>query len=50
LFFETSINAEAYQERMQQFIALLQVNERNCLFQQGCATALTAASTIVILH
>ena len=33
LFFETSINAEAYQELIQQFIALLQVDERNCWFQ-----------------
>jgi hypothetical protein len=33
LFFETSINAEAYQELIQQFIALLKVDERNCWFQ-----------------
>jgi len=32
LFFETSINAEAYQELIHQFIALLQVDERNCWF------------------
>ena len=50
LFFETSINAEAYQELIQQFIALLQVDERNCWFQQDSATAHTAASTMVILH
>jgi hypothetical protein len=30
LFFETSINAEAYQELIQQFIAMLQVDECNC--------------------
>jgi hypothetical protein len=47
--FETSINAEAYQELIQ-FIALLQVDERNCWFQQDNATAHTAASTIDILH
>jgi len=50
LFFETSINAEAYQELIQQFIALLQVDEPNCWFQQDSATARTAASTMVILH
>ena len=50
LFFETSINAEAYQELIQQFIALLQVDERNCCFQQDSATAHTAASTVLILH
>jgi hypothetical protein len=50
LFFETSINAEAYQELTQQFIALLQVDECNCWFQQDSATAHTAASTMEILH
>jgi hypothetical protein len=50
LFFETSINAETYQEFIQQFIALLQVDERNCSLQQDSATAHTAASTVVILH
>ena len=50
LFFETTINAEAYQELIQQFIALLQVDERNCWFHQGSATAHTAASTMEILH
>jgi len=50
LFFETSINAEAYQELIQQFIALLQMDERNCWFQQDSATAHTAASTMEILH
>jgi hypothetical protein len=50
LFFETSINAETYQELIQQFIALLQVDERNCWFQQDSATAQTAASTGEILH
>jgi hypothetical protein len=50
LFFETSISAEAFQELVQQFIALLKVDERNCWFQQDSATAHTAASTTVILH
>jgi len=50
LFFETTINAEACQELMQQFIALLQVDERNCWIQQYNATANTAASTMEILH
>jgi hypothetical protein len=50
LFFETSINAEAYQELIQQFIALLKVDERNCWFQQDSATTHTAASTVEILH
>jgi len=50
LCFETSLNAEAYQELIQQFIALLQVDERNCWFQQDSATAHTAASIMVILH
>jgi hypothetical protein len=50
LFFETSINGEAYQELIQKFIALLQVDERNYRFQQDSATAHTAASTMVILH
>ena len=50
LFFETTINAEAYQELIQQFIALLQVDERNFWFQQYSATAHTAASTMKILH
>jgi hypothetical protein len=49
-FFETSINAEAYQELIQQFIALLQVDKRNCWFQQESATVHTAASTMKILH
>jgi hypothetical protein len=50
LFFETIINAEAYQKLIQQFIALLQVDERNCWFQQDNTTAHTAASTMEILH
>jgi hypothetical protein len=50
LFFETSINAEAYQELKQQFIVLMKVDEHNCWFQQDSATAHTAASTMVILH
>jgi hypothetical protein len=50
LFFETSINAEAYQELIQQFITLLKVKERNCWFQQDSENAHTAASTIEILH
>jgi hypothetical protein len=50
LFFETSINAEAYQELIQQFIALLQVDKCNCWFQQDNATAHTVASTMKILH
>jgi len=50
LLFETSINAEAYQELTQQFNALLQVDERNCWFRQDSATAHTAASTMVIQH
>jgi hypothetical protein len=48
--FETSINAEPYQVRIQQFIALLQVDERNCWFQQESSTAHTAASSVEILH
>jgi hypothetical protein len=50
LFLGTSINAEAYQELIQQFIALLQVDERNSWFQQDSATVHTAVSTMVILH
>ena len=50
LFFETTMNTEAYMELIQQFIALLQVGERNCWFQQDSATAHTAASTTEILH
>jgi hypothetical protein len=50
LFFETSINAVAYQELFQQFILLLKVDERNCWFQQDSVTAHTAASPMVILH
>jgi hypothetical protein len=49
LFFETSINAEAYQELIQQFVALLKVDERNCWFHQDSTTAHTAASTMEIL-
>jgi hypothetical protein len=49
LFFETSINAEAYRELIQQFIAFLKVEERNCWFQKDSATAHTAASTMEIL-
>jgi len=47
LFIETSINAEAYQGLIQQFIAFLQVDERNCWFQQDSSTA---ASSMVILY
>jgi hypothetical protein len=50
LFFETTINAEAYQGLIQQFIALLQVDERNCWFQHDSITAHTATSTMEILH
>jgi hypothetical protein len=50
LFFETTINAEAYQELIQHFIAMLQVDERNCWFQQDSATAHTAVATTGILH
>jgi hypothetical protein len=45
-----SKNAEAYQELIQKFIALLKVDERNCWFQQDSATAHTAASAMEILH
>jgi len=47
LFFDTSINAAGYQELIQQFIVLLQVDERNCCFQQDIPTAHTAASIMV---
>ena len=47
MFIETSINAEAYQGLIQQFIAFLQVDERNCWFQQDSSTA---ASSMVILY
>jgi len=50
LVFETSINGEVYQELIQQFIALLPVDERNCWFQQDSAIAHTAASTMVVLN
>jgi len=51
LFLESSINAEAYHALIiQQFIALLQVDERNCWFQQDSATAHTAAPAMVIPH
>jgi hypothetical protein len=50
LFFQTSINAEAYQERIQQFISLLQLDERNCWFQQDSATTHTSASAMEILR
>jgi hypothetical protein len=50
LFFETSINAEAYQELTRQYILLLKLDEHNCCFQQDSATDLTAASAMVILH
>jgi hypothetical protein len=50
LFFETSINAETYQELIQQLIAMLQMDERKCWFQQDSATAHTTASTMKILH
>jgi hypothetical protein len=50
LFFETSINAEAYRELIQKFIALLQVDERYRWFQLDSTTAHTVASTMVILH
>ena len=36
LFFEASINAEAYQELIQQFIALLQVDEHNLVPARLC--------------
>jgi len=39
-----------YQELIQQFNTLLQVDERNCWFQQDSATAHTAASIMEILH
>jgi hypothetical protein len=42
LFFETGINAEDYKELIQQFIALLKVDERKCWFQQDSAAAYTA--------
>jgi hypothetical protein len=50
LFLETTINAETYQELIQQFTTLLQVDEYNCRFQQDSATAYSAASTMEILH
>jgi hypothetical protein len=50
LFFDSYVNAEAHKELIHQFIALLQVDEGNCWFQQDNATAHTAASTMVILH
>jgi hypothetical protein len=49
-FFKTTINIEAFQELIQQFIALLHVDERKCWFQQDSVTAHTAVSTMEILH
>jgi hypothetical protein len=49
LFFETTINAKIIQ-LIQQSIALLQVDECNCWFQQDSSTAHTAASIMEILH
>jgi hypothetical protein len=45
LFFEETINAERYQNRLTQFIALLEKNERYCWLQQDGATPHAANTT-----
>jgi hypothetical protein len=50
LLFKTTIIAKAYQELIQQFIALLEVDGRNRWFHQDSSTAHTAAATMEILH
>lgn len=50
IFFDESVNAERYQEIMQNFIALLNSNERRAWFQQDNAPAHTANSTTCFLN
>ena len=49
LFFDTIVTGEVYHDLIKQFIALLDVNERECWFQQDDATAHTANETMVML-
>ena len=50
LFFDTTVAGEVYRDLIKQLIALLDVNERECWFQQDGATAHTANEIMVMLQ
>ncbi len=50
IFFETTVNGEVYQDIITQFIALLEEDERDCVFQQDGACTHTVCETIEFLH
>jgi hypothetical protein len=45
-FFETTVNSPVYQDIIRQFIALLEVDERECWLQQYGATSHTSNETM----
>jgi hypothetical protein len=49
IFFSETITAERYQELIMNFISVLEVDERDCSFQQDGIMAHTANSTMQIL-
>ncbi|PNF39138.1 hypothetical protein B7P43_G01320 [Cryptotermes secundus] len=50
IIFETTENSPVYQDIITQFIALLEVDERECWLQQGGATCHTPNETMQFLR
>ncbi|PNF22643.1 hypothetical protein B7P43_G07109, partial [Cryptotermes secundus] len=50
IFFETAVNSPVYQDIITQFIALLEVDERECCSQQDGATCHTSNETMQFLR
>lgn len=50
VFFTETINAERYREIVTQFIASLELDERDCWFQQDGATVHTARESIIFIQ
>ena len=50
IFFNTTVTSVVYADIIQQFIAMLEVNERYCWFQQDGATCHTSNDTMTMLR
>jgi hypothetical protein len=50
LLFESTVDDAVYRDLVQQFVALLELDERNCWFQQDGATCHTVNETINMLR
>ncbi|GFG33243.1 hypothetical protein Cfor_04553 [Coptotermes formosanus] len=50
LFFEPTVDGTVHRDPVQQFVALLELDEHNCWFQKNSATSHTANETINVLR